>query len=67
MERLLGMEAFVDFLQMGVGDVGVNLSGADVGMAEKGLDGADVSAVHEEIGGEGMAEGVRSDVLGDAG
>ena len=31
------------------------------------MDGAEVSAVHEEVGGEGVAEGVRGDVLGDAG
>ena len=39
---------------MGVGDVGVDLGGGDVGMAEHGLDGAEVGAVHEEVGGEGV-------------
>ena len=52
---------------MGVGDVSVDLGGADVGMAKEGLDGADVGAVHEEIGGERVAEGVGGDVFGDAG
>ena len=47
--------------------MGVDLGGADVGVAEEGLDGADVGTVHEEVGGEGVAEGVRRDVLGDAG
>ena len=65
--RLFGLETLVDLSEMWVGDVGVNLGGADVGVAEEGLDGADVGAVHEEVGGEGVAEGVRSDVLGDAG
>lgn len=51
---------------MGVGDVGVNLSGTNVGVAEESLDRADVSAVHEEVGSEGMAEGVGCDMLGDA-
>lgn len=36
-------------------------------MAEHGLDGAEVGAVHEEIGGEAVAEGVGGDVLGDTG
>lgn len=47
--------------------MGVDLGGADVGVTEEGLDGADIGTIHEEIGGEGMAEGVRGDVLGDAG
>lgn len=47
--------------------MGVDLSGADVGVAEHGLDGADVGAVHEEIGGKTVAEGVGGDMLGDAG
>ena len=52
---------------MGVGDVGVDLGGGDVGMAEHGLDGAEVGAVHEEVGSKRVAQGVRADVLGDAG
>ncbi len=57
----------MDFFQVGVGDVGVDLGGGDVGMAEHGLDGADVGAVHEEVGGKAVAEGVGGDVFGDAG
>lgn len=47
-------------------DVSINLGGADVCVAEHFLDGAEVSAVMEEVGGEGVAEEVREDVLGDA-
>lgn len=61
------MEFLVDFAEVVVGDVGVDLGGADVGVAEEGLDGAEVGAVHEEVGGERVAEGVGGDVLGDAG
>ncbi len=43
------------FTQMGVGDVSVDLSSADIGMTEHGLDGADVSAVHEEVGSKAVA------------
>ena len=61
------MEFFVDFAEVGVGDVGVDLGGGDVGVAEHGLDGAEVGAVHEKVGGEGVSEGVWGDVFGDAG
>lgn len=53
--------------EVGVGDVGIDLGGGDVGVAEHGLDGAKVGTIHEEIGGEAVAEGVRRDVLRDAG
>ncbi len=46
------MEFFVDFAKVGVGDVSVDLGGGDVGVAEHGLDAAEVGAVHEEVGGE---------------
>ncbi len=36
-------------------------------MAEELLDGADVVAVLEQVGGEGVAEGVTGDALGEAG
>ena len=31
------------------------------------MDGAEISAIHEEVGSEGMAESVGTDMLGDAG
>ena len=40
---------------MSVGDMSVNLGGTDVRMAEKRLNGAEIGAVHEEIGGERMS------------
>ena len=36
-------------------DVGIDLSGGDVGVAEEFLDGADIVAGFEEVGGEGVA------------
>lgn len=63
----VGVEFFVDLFEVGVGDVGVNLGSADVGMAEHGLDRAEVGAVHEEVGGEAVTEGVGGDVFRDAG
>ncbi len=40
--------------------MGVNHGGFEVFVAEEFLDGADVVAVLEEVGGEGMAEYVAS-------
>ena len=51
---------------MRICDVGVNLGGADVGVAEESLDGANVGAIHEEIGSKGVTESVRTDVFSDA-
>lgn len=36
-------------------DVGVDLGGGDVGVAEHFLDGPEVGAVVQEMGGEGVA------------
>lgn len=55
------------FFEVLVGNMGVDLGGGDVGVAEHGLYGADVSTVHEEVGGEAMAQGMRGNVFGDAG
>lgn len=49
------MEAIVDFFEVGVGDVSVDLSSGDVGMTEHGLDGANVGAIHEKVSGEAVA------------
>ena len=50
-----------------VQDMGVDHGGADVLVSEELLDGADVVAVLEEMGGEGVAEGVAGDALGEGG
>ena len=52
---------------MFVGYVGIDLGGGYVGVAEEGLDGAEVGAVFEEVGGEGVADDVGSDLSGDTG
>src|SRR5205807_28046 len=49
-----------------VEDVGVDHGGADVGVAEQVLDGADVAARLEQVGGEAVPQGVRADALGPA-
>ena len=46
---------FVNFFEVRIGDVSVNLSSSDVGVTEKTLDGANICTIHEEIGGKTMA------------
>jgi len=47
--------------------MGVTLSGAEVGMAEEGLNIADVGAAFEEVSGESMAKAVNRKFFGDFG
>jgi hypothetical protein len=49
------------------GDVGVEGGGLEVAVSEEDLNGADVGASFEEVGGEAMAEGMGGDVLVEAG
>ena len=53
-----GVETVVDFFEVGVGDVGVNLGSGDVGMAEHGLDRTQVGAIHEKVSSEAVAQSV---------
>ena len=47
-------------------DVGVDLGGFDVFVAEEFLDGADVVAGFEQVGGEAVTEGVTAGGFDDA-
>ncbi len=57
----------VDFLELGETDLGVDLCGSQLLMAEHGLDEPDVGAVLQHVGGAGVAEQVTGAGLGDAG
>ena len=46
--------------------MGVDLGGADIGMAEQALNDAQIRAVIDQMGGKGMAQTVRAEVA-DAG
>lgn len=48
-------------------EVGVDLGGGDVGVAEEFLNHTQVGAAFEEVGGEGVAEEVRVDFVGESG
>lgn len=50
-----------DVFQADIGDVGVDLSGVDVGVSEHELYGAQINAVIDEVGGEGVAQAVRAE------
>lgn len=42
----------MDFLELRVGQVGVDLGGRDIGVSEHRLDAAQISAVDQQVGGE---------------
>ena len=57
------MVALHHFSELGSIDVGVDLRGADVGVAEEVLHDAKVRAADQEMGREAVAELVRVDVI----
>src|SRR3989344_500854 len=61
------MKLFMHVVKLFVGDVGIDLGGGNAGVAQHDLDGADVRAVAEQVGGEAVADDVRGDFLGNAG
>src|SRR5690606_1490975 len=63
---LLTIQRAADVVAAAVEDVGVDLGGGDVLVAEQLLDGAQVVAVLEQVGGERVAQGVAGGRLGDA-
>ena len=68
-ERVTGGEAVGGAADAGgasVEDVGVDHGGRHVAVPEQLLDGADVVAGFEEVGGEAVAQGVAGDPLGDS-
>src|SRR4029078_8894471 len=56
------MELAVHLAQTLARDLGVDLRGRDVGMAEHGLHRAQVGAAFEEMRGEGMPQAMRADL-----
>ena len=61
------MKIFMDIAELFVYDVGINLSRGDTTVAKQELNGAQVRAVTEEIGGETMTQSVRCNWFCDAG
>lgn len=61
------MKLAMNFLQVRAIEMGVDLSGGQIGMAEHFLHRAQVRAAFQQVGGERMANGVRRGGFGDAG
>lgn len=57
----------MDLTKLFVGEMGIDLRGCDVCMAQQFLHGTDVCPVYQEIRCKAMAELVRVDVFRDAG
>ena len=57
------MEPLMDVPQPLVGDVGVDLGGRHVLVAQQLLDAAEVGAVGQKVGGVGVAQGVGRHLL----
>ena len=45
----LAVEAFVDGLEVGVGDVGVDLSRSNIAVTEHGLHASEVRTIHKKV------------------
>ena len=63
----IALKFVVHFLEMRVGHVSVDLGSGDIAMPQHRLDRAQVGAIHQQVGGERVAQSVGSDVLRDAG
>ena len=63
----IALKLVVHFLEMRVGHVGIDLGGGDIAVPQHRLNRAQVGAIHQQVGGERVAQSVRSDMLGDAG
>jgi len=57
----------MDLFESVLVNVGVDLGGGDVGMAKHELDGAQVSAMAQEVGGKGVTQHVRGYGFTDSG
>ena len=60
------MKCFVDFVQMLVGNVGIDLGSGDVGVAKERLHRAQVGAVFQKVGRKRVADDVRRDFARNA-
>ena len=58
-----GMKTTMDFLEAFARDVGVDLSGADAGVAKHLLDRAKIGAIFEQVRGKAMTKHVRRDIF----
>jgi hypothetical protein len=57
------MKLLMQPLQPFAGDMGINLRGREIRMAQHDLDTAQIGAVFQQMGGKGMTESVRRNVF----
>lgn len=57
----------MDFFEVLVGDVGVDLRGGDICVAKHSLNGAKVGAINQQISRKRVSHRVGRDFFGDAG
>ena len=57
------MKIFVDIAELLIRHMGIDLGSGDIGMTKERLDGTDVSAVGEQVGGKTVANDMRGDFL----
>src|SRR4051812_18539812 len=58
-----GVGLLVDFFEVFGTDVGVNLGGGNIPVAEHFLDAAQIAPPVQQVGGEGVPEGMWADLL----
>lgn len=61
------VEGLVDFFEMLIGDVGIDLRRGDRSMTKHGLDATDIGAIDEEVGSKAVAQGMWVDFFHDTG
>ena len=64
---LFPMKFLVDRVEFAVGDVGVNLGGRNTAVTKQELNGPQIGAVTEQVGGKTVAQGVWCDLFNDSG
>jgi len=62
-----GMSLLVNLLEPGRVEMRVNLGGGNIRMPQHELQSPQIGALPEEMGGEGMSEGVRAEMRRQAG
>ena len=61
------MVLLMNLFQTLAGDMGIDLGGGNIGMAQHDLHGPEIGAMFQEMAGKGMAQGMRCDFFTDAG
>ncbi len=58
-----GVKTIMDFFEVGIGNVGIDLGGRNVGMPKHSLNRAEIGAIHEEVGSKTVTKCMRRNVF----